>query len=95
MDQCKHLHQLGMFPLMIKFLLGVDLEVKEGDNEGEAMASEATVSNPKSLLGQRRRWTSMQVREFGELHVAISYLVLACNLASLREETGKMLFLFC
>jgi hypothetical protein len=51
---------------MIKFLLGVEPEPIE-ENE------ESTLDN------RPRRWSTLQTREFGGLHAAISYLILSCD----------------
>ena len=86
-----------MFPLMIKFLLGAEIELEPEkstdesaeDASGTKTENAAASSTSPSLLTQRRRWTSMQIREFSELHTAIAHLILSCNLSSLREENGK------
>ena len=84
-----------MFPLMIKFLLGAEIELEpekstdESAEDASGTKTENASSTSLSLLTQRRRWTSMQIREFSELHTAIAHLILSCNLASLREENGK------
>jgi len=63
---CEQLFRLNAFRNLTKFLLGVDPE-HIGDID------------ENSLLSRSRRWSTLQSREFGGLHAAISYLILSCD----------------
>ena len=68
MAQCKQLFDLNAFSQLVKFLLGVDPEaVTEAatDDKGES---------DKRSTNHRRKWTSVQSREFGDLHKTLAYL---------------------
>ena len=60
---------------MIKFLLGVEPEPIEEYEE-------------TNLDNRPRRWSTLQTREFGGLHAAISYLILSCDTVPHRSS-GK------
>jgi hypothetical protein len=86
--QCQQLFALDAFAQVIKFLLGVDPEattstVASGDDNGN--------SEPSQEVKIRRRWTSLQSREFGELHRALAFLILSCKTDAIRDyqEMGK------
>ena len=55
---------MNVFSQVIKFLLGV--EADPGDDF--------------DAKKHRRKWSSVQAKEFGEVHSLLSHLILACNL---------------
>lgn len=61
---------------MFKFLLGCEPEPE----------------NPEELLNQRRRWTCLQIRDFGEVHLVLAYMILSCDLTKHRDVIGKEVF---
>lgn len=69
-NQCHQLFQVNLFPHLIKFLLGV--EVDPGDD--------FDASN------HRRRWSSLQAKNFGELYLTITHLILACQMDGHRQQ---------
>ena len=75
--QCQQLFQLNVFSQVVKFLLGVD-----GDPDDDTF-------DPKK---HRRKWSSLQAKEFGELHSTLAHLVLACNMDTQRENGKKSHF---
>jgi len=54
---------MNVFAQVIRFLLGVETDP-------------GIDFNPKT---HRRRWSSVQAKEFGELHSLVSYLILSCE----------------
>ncbi len=72
--QCRQLIDLDAFRQLVKFLLGVDPTETEGNSDGGAEAP------------SRRRWTSLQLRELGDLHRALAYMILACDTGSLKDD---------
>lgn len=77
--QCQQLFQLNTFSQLTKFLLGVEPDPEE-------MSSE-------QLSKQRRRWTSVTAKEFGELHRALAFLIASCDLSEQRTVKGIFYFL--
>ena len=71
---CNQLFRLNAFRNLIKFLLGVDPEQVEEVDEND-------------LYSRSRRWSTLQGREFGGLHAAISYLVLSCDTEPKRSHS--------
>ena len=59
------LFALNAFSQLIKFLLGVDPESVETDDKSKS---------DTDLRTTRRKWTSVQSREFGNLHKTLAYM---------------------
>ena len=73
--QCHQLFQLNTFTQVVKFLLGVDVDPGEDYDARK----------------HRRRWSSLQTKDFGEVHTLLAYLIMSCNMESNRkagERTG-------
>eukprot|EP00095_Tigriopus_kingsejongensis_P003305 maker-scaffold355_size198070-snap-gene-0.39 protein:Tk03305 transcript:maker-scaffold355_size198070-snap-gene-0.39-mRNA-1 annotation:"ubiquitin carboxyl-terminal hydrolase 24 isoform x8" len=70
---CQELFTMNAFTHLIKFLLGV-----EPDPE-----------NSEELLNQRRRWSSLQIREFGEVHIVVAYMILSCDMTAHRDTIDQ------
>ena len=62
---------------MIKFLLGVEAEATDDESN--------TAESQLQLANRSRRWSTIQSREFGELHSALAYLILSCDTAPHRS----------
>lgn len=62
-----------MFSQLIKFLLGVDVDPGEDFDAKK----------------HRRRWSSLQTKEFGEIYSLLSHLVLSCKLVG-NEGKAKL-----
>ncbi|TRY69996.1 hypothetical protein TCAL_02811 [Tigriopus californicus] len=66
---CQKLFNLNAFSHVFKFLLGCEPEPE----------------NPEDLLNQRRRWTGLQIRDFGEVHLVLAHMILSCDLTKHRD----------
>ena len=83
--QCRQLFDLNAFPQMVKFMLGVEPVEDEAEGGSKAKSSDEATTSPT-----RRRWTSLQSREFGELHRALAFMILACNTDPLKDGSDGM-----
>ena len=73
MAQCKQLFDLNAFSQLVKFLLGVDPEMEAVSEAEDKDQQKDTVVDLRSP--SRRKWTSVQSREFGDLHKTLAYRV--------------------
>ena len=55
---------------MIKFLLGVEPDPDTANDD---------------IVAKQRRWSPSQTREFNEVHSAIAYLILSCDMTPYRS----------
>jgi len=76
--QCKQLFDLNAFSQLVKFLLGVDPESAASDDDKSGGGDKN--QRDTDLRSTRRKWTSVQSREFGDLHKTLAYLMLSCDL---------------
>ena len=100
--QCQQLFELNAFNYLVKFLLGFDPadDQQNNNNNDDPPAERAPgscspppVAAPAAvdIENKQRMWSTTQSREFGELHSALSHLILACDTTAARSE-GKNVF---
>ena len=81
--QCKQLFEMNAFNYLVKFLLGFDPGESNNNNNNE---DNAAATSSGDVENKQRMWSTTQSREFGELHAALSHLVLSCDTSSHRSE---------
>ena len=66
------LFDLNAFSQLVKFLLGVDPESAAASDDDKSGGDKN--QRDTDLRSTRRKWTSVQSREFGDLHKTLAYL---------------------